>query len=380
MFYLYGCYITNGKKCDKMYIEVDKGKISYIGMKKRIQDAKVIDIGDHIIAPGYVDIHIHGVSGYDFTDGGVFSEIATILPKLGVTSFLATSRTAPVTSLKSFLTEAKNFKNNQSTNEAKMLGVHIEGPWISHEYKGAQPAHYISKLTHDVVEDVILPNKDIISKITLAPETLEDLLLIKKIRDMGIFLSAGHTNAPYHLIKDAMKLGLTQLTHTFNAMSTFHHREPGAVLAALEDNDLICELITDGIHINDDVLRFFLKHKRKDKVALISDCTGYNHLSDGEHFFREKHLVKQGNRVMLKSGQLTGSALTLDKGVQYVVNHCDVSLEDAIFMATTTPINAVNTELKIGHIKEGYHADLIILDSNLNVQKTFISGVEVFSN
>ncbi|MDC3412181.1 N-acetylglucosamine-6-phosphate deacetylase [Terrihalobacillus insolitus] len=378
MYYLHGDVILDGKIVRGQFVEIVDGLITYVGELKR-QDYPVDEVENGYICPGFVDIHIHGVDGVDLSDDqmGVFEEIAVRLPKYGVTAFLATSRTSSKKDLVRFLGTASRYRDKNG-RAARLLGTHIEGPWISKKYKGAQPEEYIRRLSWEDVDEIIDPYKDVVKKVTIAPEELDDYTIISCLARCGIQVSAGHTNASLDDIGRAMEYGLNQLTHTFNAMSMLHHREPGVVAAALYYSELICELITDGLHVHPKVIELLYRVKGKKGVALISDCTGYNDLEDGEYFLRNKHLVKKENKVTLKSGNLAGSALTLDKGVGYVVNECGIPLEDAVYMATQTPLEAIRENDRLGRIDVGYKADIVILDEKLEVERTIINGEIVF--
>ncbi|MFC4025083.1 N-acetylglucosamine-6-phosphate deacetylase [Oceanobacillus longus] len=375
MFVLKGDIVTNGSILNDAFVQITDSKITYVGDAQPKSDAPLYEVNG-FICPGFTDIHIHGVDGFDFMDKGAFQDISALLPKYGVTSYLATSRTAPISDIRQFLEEAKLHSN--TFNKAKMLGVHLEGPWISPSYSGAQSKDYIRKFSKTDLEELIMPYAEIINKITLAPEELDDFSNIKALEDLDIQASAGHTNATIEEIGEAIAYGLRSLTHTFNAMSPIHHRTPGTAAAALYYDDLFCEIITDGVHIHPMMIELLYRTKRKEKMILISDCTGYNKLPDGAYDLRGKELKRTGNQVTLKNGTLAGSAITLDKGIKYVVENCHIPLADAVFMATETPISVVGTEKKLGRIEAGYEADLVILDRELEVEKTIINGKLIY--
>jgi N-acetylglucosamine-6-phosphate deacetylase len=377
MFYLKGDLITDGQRHHDKVVGILNGKITFVGDAPLSTDAIVYETKG-LICPGFVDLHIHGVSGFDFMDSGVaFGEIANQLPRFGVTSFLAASRTAGLPELINFLESAKGFMGSPSS-VAQLLGVHIEGPWISPRYPGAQKKSLIRNLTVKDVEHVLLPFSDIISIITLAPEEVEDLSLIERLRSKGICLSAGHTNATLEEIGAAIKSGLTQTTHTFNAMSPAHHREPGTAAASLYYDELTCEVIADGLHVHPGIIGLLFKVKGREKMILVSDCTGYNDLEDGEYSCRGKDLIVTGHKVTLKDGTLAGSAITLDKGVKYAVEDCGISLEDAVYMAGRGPLKAIGKETGKGKIEKGFDADIVVLDQELSIEATIIDGEVVY--
>lgn len=375
MFVLKGDIVTNGSIFNDCFIQITGHKITYVGKVQPKSDAPLYEV-DGFICPGFTDIHIHGIDGFDFMDKGVFQDISDLLPKYGVTSYLATSRTAPITDIRQFLEEAKQSK--KAFTKARMLGVHLEGPWISASYRGAQSTEYIREFSKTDLKELIVPYSEIIKKITLAPEELKDLSIIKALEELDIKVSAGHTDATIGEIRKAITCGLRNLTHTFNAMSPIHHRTPGTAAAALYYDELFCEIITDGVHIHPIMIELLYRTKGKEKVIIISDCTGYNNLQDGAYDLRGKELKRTGNKVTLKNGTLAGSAITLDKGIKYVVENCNIPLEDAVFMVTESPISVVGTQKKLGRIEVGYEADLAILNKDLEVKETIIDGKLIY--
>lgn len=377
MKYVRGDIITGGHRLEDKVIGVSNGKIVSVGEGESVPDAPVHRVNG-VICPGFVDIHIHGLCGYDFMDGAsVFDEIAGRLPRYGITSFLATSRTSEPSELMDFLHHAQVFRKKTSTGSG-LLGVHIEGPWISPLYPGAQNKSLIKKFSKEDIRDIIGPFSDLISIVTLAPEEVGDVSLFKELVEKGIRISAGHTQASMEEIGVAIKHGLSQVTHTFNAMSPVHHRTPGTAASALYYEELACEIITDGLHVHPNMIELLYKIKGKEKMLLISDCTGYNDLEDGEYSFRGKELVKTRDKVTLKNGALAGSAITLEKGIKYVVENCGIPVEDAVYMASEGPLHAIGKDISKGRIEVGYDANLVVLKEDLSVVATYLNGEIVY--
>lgn len=373
--------MTNGTIFRNRYLEVSNGQITYVGKTKNATGKPVYEVENGYICPGFIDIHIHGIDGFDFMDNekDVFKEISKKLPKYGVTSYLATSRTAPPEDIRRFLEKGLQYSSNGKSG-AKMSGVHLEGPWISKKYSGAHDKNLVRELTSDDLQTMIEPYSSIIKMITLAPEKMTDPFIISYLKQLGIVVSAGHTNATFEEINRAIRYGLSHFTHTFNAMSPIHHRKPGAAASALYNKEVTADVIVDGEHVDFSLIELVYRLKTNEKLVLISDCTGYNHLSSGNYHMRGKDLVKYENKITLKDGTLAGSIITLDKSLRYMVNKCHVPLEKAVYMITEGPRNALGLSEKIGALRKGYAADFVIVDADLQVEKTCINGELMYRN
>lgn len=379
MYYLKGNLVTDGAIQKNKFIEIVGHKINYIGSKVRESSYPVYEVKRGFICPGLIDIHIHAISGYDFMDHDLaFTKITEKLPQYGVTSLLATSRTGPIEDIITLLQSAEKHME-VGTHGAKILGVHLEGPWINPEFSGAQPEKYIRKLNDHDIRTLIEPYKEAISLITLAPEEIDDLDVMKYLASLGMTISAGHTGATIEDISRSLKYGLKSTTHTFNAMSGVHHRKPGTAAAAMLFDDLACEIIADGLHVHPQMIELLYKLKGKEKMILVSDCTGYDHLDDGEFNVRGKNIIKSQNKVSLTNGRLAGSTITLDRAIKYAVENCNIPLVDAVYMATQSPLRVLGKQsLLKGSLKEGYEADIVVFDKDLKVTKTIISGKVVY--
>lgn len=379
MYYLKGDVITSGKIIENQFIEIKNNKITSVDNQKRCEKYPVYSAKDGYIVPGFVDIHIHGIDGFDFMDDHKkkFTYISRALLKYGVTSYVATSRTEKLFVINDFLKSAKLHQQCQDKS-SRFLGVHLEGPWIHPKYAGAQPRENIRELTELDIDEIISPYQKLIRKVTLAPELIKDIRLLEKIYLKNIKISAGHTNSTIEEIEEAMQYGLDQLTHMFNAMSPFHHRDLGAVAAGMYYDDLYCEVIADGLHVDRRVIELLYKHKGKERIVFISDCTGYNLYNNGKFKERNRVLIKKGKKIMLENGSLAGSTYTLSDVLKFAVNHCNIPVQDVIYMMTETPLRAIGEKANIGKIKPGYLADIVILDKSLDVKETIVNGETVF--
>ncbi|MEH7226067.1 N-acetylglucosamine-6-phosphate deacetylase [Bacillus sp. JJ1566] len=381
-YYLQGNVVTDKKVYKNMVIEIKDGKINFIGTTA---DLKNVDLPfyqiDGWICPSFIDTHIHGLNGDDFMDRTKegFYRIQDGLPSFGVTSFLSTSRAATLEDIKTFLLLSKQIVTEERSG-AQLLGVHLEGPWINQKYKGAQKAEYI--IDPDIADlySILHLADDLIRIVTLAPELPNAREVMKVLHENKVAISAGHTDASYDDIEQAIQYGLSRVTHCFNGMAPITHRELTAAFAALDLQELHCEVIADGFHVHTKILELLYKMKGIDQITLISDCTGTNQLPDGCHQIGGKTVYKQGGKVTLANGSLAGSSLTLDKAVQYIVNNCGIPIEEAVQMAAYNPAIVCGVSNRKGRIAVGYDADLVILSNKLEVDYTILRGEIVFQH
>jgi N-acetylglucosamine-6-phosphate deacetylase len=376
---LLGKIVLPDKIINHGIVQVINGKIAVVEPVINVKE-DYIDMKDKWICPGFIDIHIHAVDGADFMDGSLssFKAIQSVLPKYGVTSFLATSRTDSDVNIKNFLTLSQQASRQNETNEAQILGVHLEGPWISPKFSGAQNPGLMENPDIEKMVILIETYKDMIKIVTLAPEIPGGIEAVRCLSEKGIIVSAGHSAANLEEMEEAILSGVTHVTHCFNGMSPFHHRNPGLAFAALHREELTCELIADGLHVHPEVIKFMYKVKSAAKMILISDCTGANKMENGTYRLGGKKILKQGKKISLQDGTLAGSAITLIDAVQYLNNKIKFPLHEVIQMASTNPAQAIVPHLKKGMIHEGYDADLVILDENFDVYETIIGGKTVY--
>ncbi|WP_099353041.1 N-acetylglucosamine-6-phosphate deacetylase [Fredinandcohnia onubensis] len=376
-FYLHGNVVTD-KRIDKnMIIEIKDGKIIFVG-QKNIEDLPYYQV-EGWICPGFIDTHIHGLNGQDFMDRTKegFYRIQNGLPTFGVTSFLSTSRAATLEDIKTFLLLSKQIVSEKRSG-AQLLGVHLEGPWINQKYKGAQKTEYILDPVIEEVQSILQKAGDTIRIVTLAPELPNATDVIQLLKGKNIAISAGHTDASYEEMEMAIKYGLSRVTHCFNGMGPFTHRKLTAAFAALDLQELHCELIADGFHVHSKIIELLYKIKGVDQITLISDCTGTNQLPDGCHQIGGKTVYKSGGKVSLANGSLAGSSLTLDKAVQFIIQNSRIPIEEAVQMASFNPAIVCGVSDRKGRIAVGYDADLVILTNDLEVKATMIDGNFVY--
>lgn len=335
-----------------------------------------IDAKGNYVLPGFIDIHIHGAGGYDVMDGDInaLEKISQTIVKKGVTGFLATTMTmAESDVLCAFDNVSSSMKKGLSG--ANLLGVHMEGPFISKEKMGAQNPKYIKKPDYDLIKDYL----DIIKIITLAPEEDHKYSFIKKLSsNSNIVLSMGHTNATYEEAMNGIKNGISHATHTFNGMSPLKHREPGAV-GAVMNSDITCELIADGIHVHYGAINILLKIKKSENIILITDSMRAGCMKDGIYEFGGQEVTVKNGVARLKNGSLAGSVLTLDKALKNIVQNTDLCLPEATKMITQNPAKLLGIYEDKGSISIGKDADIVIMDDEFKVLNTIIGGDIVYT-
>jgi len=332
-----------------------------------------------IVEKGRIDIHVHGGGGSDVMDGDyeAINQIAISHSHFGTTSFLPTTMTMSkdkiIRSLRSICEAVK-----KGTAGAEILGIHMEGPYINPEKKGAQKEEDIRKISIDEFSEFNQASGNLIRLVTIAPEMPGAIGLIKYLYEQGIITSVGHTNATYVQTQAGIRAGLSHVTHTFNAMRELHHREPGVVGAALISPELTVEIIADGIHIHSIVLKILTKIKEGEKVVLITDAMRAAGLKEGTYDLGGQEVIVTKGQARLKDGTLAGSVLTMDKAVKNMVNKIGIQLPKAIQMASYNPAKSIGIENKKGSIEPGKDADIVILNKNLETELTMVAGKVVY--
>ncbi|MBR2893490.1 MAG: N-acetylglucosamine-6-phosphate deacetylase [Clostridia bacterium] len=336
-------------------------------------DAEIIDAKGGYVAPGLIDMHIHGYLGKDVCDGEEES-IRTISKGLlanGVTGYLPTTMTVDMKVIRQALEVCRSLKEeSKDWDGSVILGCHAEGPFISESKKGAQDAKYILKPDAAFVKEYA----DIIKSITLAPETDEnDFAAIREIaRDTDVLISMGHTSADYETAMASVNAGVKHVTHLFNAMTPLQHRAPGVVTAAM-NSDVSCELIVDTFHVDASLYDLLWKLKGR-KLCFITDCLPAGGLPEGEYTLGGAKIIYRGIVCRLEDGTVAGSVLHLNKGVWNVFTNSDIPLYECVNCASLNPAAALGLDRTKGSLEIGKDADIIITDSEFNVEKTIIGG------
>ncbi len=378
--------------------EIKGFKNSYIlteeGIKKTnliIKDGIILSIGDKIIdgmieldedkilVPGFIDQHIHGTLGVDTIDGNVenISIMAHTLPQEGITAFLPTTTTQSVEVVDKALNSVKKYIDKNDETGSIVLGVHLEGPFISKEYAGAQNENYILKPSIQTFKHFEQISQNIIKLVSLQIED-ETKELIEYLISKNITISIGHSNAKFEDVQKAIKQGVTCVTHTYNAMSPIHHREIGTVGSTMLFDELYSELICDGIHVCKEAVKLLFKNKPKDKLILISDALRTKYMPDGIYHELDQTIILKNKKVTLEDGTLAGSVLKLNEAVKNLMDYTRTDLITSIKCVTENPSKNLGIFDKMGSIKENKLANFVVIDKNINIYQTIIKGIVVY--
>lgn len=355
---------------------VEKGCISKVFSEEETQpmvETKV-DLQEKMLVPGFIDTHIHGFAGFSAQEQSKEDILGMCekLPLYGVTSFVPTiSRTTA--DKEEILNAIKAVVAVRGKERgAHILGIHLEGPFLSLEKKGGQSAPGIIAIDLNFMEELWQASKGSILTMTVAPELENIESLVEYCRQKGIILQAGHTNANYDQMKRAIQLGIRHMTHTFNAMTGLHHRQPGVIGACLEDDTVSCEIIGDGYHVHPAAVRILTKCKPAHQIVLITDSLKYSktniksYIDGGIEYMAGNYFYKK------EDGTLVGSNISLHDAVRNFVSW-GIPLEKTLLAVSTNPATVLKLSTK-GKIKEGYDADFAILNDDLTLHGTVISG------
>ncbi|KOS69105.1 N-acetylglucosamine-6-phosphate deacetylase [Lysinibacillus contaminans] len=346
---------------------------------KADDQSNVIDLQGQVVIPGMIDIHIHGTAGADVMDGEIASleTMVKALPQEGTTAFLATTMTQSDENISKALKNTANFiKNYQKPGQSEILGVHLEGPFVNPSMAGAQPVEYIISPEIPLFEKWQKLAERSIKLVTMAPEQKGGLELIRYLKQNGVVISIGHSDAKFTDVKKGIEAGVTQVTHLFNQMKGLHHREPGVVGAALLLEELYAELIVDGIHVCPEMIQLAYRNKNSEKLILITDSMRAKCLKNGEYDLGGQLVSVKDGMAVLENGALAGSVLKLNDAMKNMLNYCDgCNLADVIKMTSTNPAKQLNISDRKGSIRVGKDADLVVLNSEYDVLMTFCRGV-----
>ena len=331
---------------------------------------EVIDAAGAYVAPGFVNVHIHGCDGADTMDedADALGKIATFQARTGVTSFLPTTMTCAYDAVERALDRIRRAMT-EKPHGARILGSHMEGPFISPAKKGAQDEQYILPPTFARIASY----RDVIKIITVAPEMIVEDDFIESCCKSGIIVSLGHTAADYETACAAIARGASHITHLCNAMTGLNHRKPGMLGAAL-DTDANCELITDNVHVHPAMQRIIYAAKRGAHIIPITDSMRACGLSDGISELGGQKVYVNGTRATLADGTIAGSVLRMNDGLRILRENLGIAIPAIVEMATRTPAEELNVYDKLGSLSVGKYADIVIFDEDFRIRRTIVGG------
>lgn len=363
---------------------VEEGRMTQVGPVSKVippPGAELIDAEGLFVAPGFLDMHIHGSAGHDFMQASMPEVFQTLrwLSSRGVTSCLPSIMAASPETLLERVSFFSGLRGQRHPG-AQMLGLHLEGPFLNPLRPGAQPVQGIRPIDVSEMDRLLAASAGAIRLVTLAPELPGAVDLVRRLTEQGVHTSVGHSDATYAEVARAVEAGLDHVTHCYNAMREFHHREPGVVGAALALPGVAVELILDGVHVAPAAASILLRCKGLDRVILVSDAVAPSGCAPGRyHTLDGRDLVSDGRSVRLPSGQLAGSVLSLDQAVHNACNLLGLSVGEAVQLASLNPARALGVAATKGSLAPGKDADLVLLDRSLEVQLTMVQGEVVFT-
>ena len=367
-----------GRGVIKTNVGFDGGKIAYIGD----DDCGIESLfeTDGVVLPGFIDEHIHGAGGADTMDATeeALQTISEYVAREGTTGFLATTMTQSKENISAALANVRKVKEKGEYKGAEILGVHLEGPFISPKHVGAQPLEYVAKPSADVFDEYNALSGGNVKIVTLAPEVDGGVELIKHLKKTGVVASIGHTGATYADVENAVKAGASNVTHTYNAQTGLHHREAGVVGAAMLFNELNCEMICDTIHVSVPAIKIFIKNKSLDKFTLITDAMRAKGMPDGLSELGGQQVFVKNGEARLADGTLAGSVLKMNVAVKNLVEKVGVPFTQAVDYASANPAKNLGLFSERGSIEVGKRADLAVLDKDYNVLYTVVGGEVVY--
>lgn len=365
---------------ERGWVLVDEGRIALIGRENwpDFPDALNIDAGGKTALPGFIDVHVHGSDGYECMDGKAESlrGMARFFARHGVTAFTPSTWTASGEEIHATLATIAAHQGPQPEG-ATIIGGHLEGPYLNPARCGAQDPNQIRRAGRE--EALAFLDYGTLRLVALAPEYEENLWLIEECVRRGITVSAAHSAATYEEMKRAVDLGLTQATHTYNAMTGLHHRQPGTLGAAMALDEISCELIGDNIHVHPVSQNILLRVKGVERIILITDAVRGAGMADGQVYTQDgRQVTAKGGAMYLPDGTLAGSGLTLNKGLYNLMQASGKPLEALWQTSSLNAARNLNLGQRKGSLEVGKDADVILVDEAINVYLTIAEGRIVY--
>jgi len=377
--------ITNCKLFDAIddkqttSILIENGIISQIGqIDVRAYRDNTLDAQGRIVAPGFIDIHIQGAGGADILDANVegLRAISQTCARFGTTSFLATTVFKPNQKNRHLALAAEYA--GRDLGGANLLGIHLEGPFISLEKRGMVRPECLCSPSLRMFEEIQHVTGGQLKMMTIAPELPGNQPIIQRLVNSNVIASFGHSNATYEQTIDGFNAGISHVTHLFNAMPTLHHRSPGPLLAIFQTKNITCQLITDGMHIHPAVLKFVFEILGPNRIIPITDGMQALGLADGKYIYNGVEYESKNGTARYKDGTLIGTALGLSQLLKKFITFTDCSFDAAVKMATTNPAKLLGLYYRKGSITPGKDADLVLFDHDCSIHTTIVGGKVAF--
>ena len=376
---------------ERASIIVDDGRIAAVeAVTAAPAGATIVDVSNCYVVPGFIDVHVHGIAGHDALDGGgAVAKIASELPRFGVTAFCPTAVACGPDDLELFLDQVRASSDAPGANAARVLPAHLESNFINPDFRGAQPLKCLRvpdehrgavawPFTGPQILDVIERARSTVGIVTLAPELPGGIDLVRTLAGAGHIVSLGHSGADFDTAVAAIEAGARHATHLFNRMTPIAHRAPGLAGAVLARHDVAAELICDGYHVHPAMCAVAIAAKGPSGVMAITDATsGAGQPVGSIGLLGGQTIHVRDQAAFLDDGTLAGSTLTMDRAFQNVVTTFRQSVVAAALMCSTTPARQLGLG-DLGRIREGAQADLVVLDRDFRVVRTFVAGSEVW--
>src|SRR5690554_1196009 len=373
-----------GTRIDDALLVIRQGRIHYAGPRRERElpaDLPLIDGHGWGVSPGLIDLQFNGAYGHDFTrDPSSLLAVARRLPETGVTAFLPTFITSPIDSYIEKLNRvriAQQAQSQRGETGARILGAHVEGPFLNPAKKGAHRQEWFIDPTLEALEQ--LQPLEAVRLLTLAPERAHGLQAVRWLSERGVVVSIGHSAAGPQETCAAVEAGAALATHLYNAMRPMDHRDPGLVGALLVNDTIRCGLIVDGVHVHPLMVRLAYRLLGPERIALVTDAMAAMGMPSGESLIGDQTVYVDETSARLADGTLAGSILRLDQAVRNMVAFSGCSPAQALQMATSTPAAVLGLEGEMGRLAPGCPADLAIWDSSLHLQATFMDGRPVYT-
>jgi len=367
--------LEDGKLIDGEIL-ISNGKIIEIIEGQSGIDVVRLDGKGCTVLPGFIDIHIHGADEADYMDGKVEATetIAHYLPSEGTTSFLATTITQAPEEIRKAVESNREYSKVAKAGAAEMLGFHLEGPFIHPDQAGAQPKEYITEPSIELLASWFGESLDDLKVVTLAPERDHEHQVIKRLNELGVIVSAGHTKATYSEMEEAIAAGVSHLTHFTNAMTGIHHREIGVVGAGFMDERLFCEVIADGVHMSDEMLKMIAAFIDPERLMLITDSMRAKGMPVGSYTLGGQQVDVNGQKAVLSDGTLAGSILKMNDGVRRMKDVAAFSWHELQQISSQNAAKRLGVFERKGSITRGKDADIVLLTENCDVMCTLCKG------